>query len=114
MDGKDKMSDDEVIKITCVECKKEKFVPKYLWKDGQTFKCECGNECFDRIKNEFPKGTKIVECESMEFAGKDIITIKEWDDFIYLMGTYPTIYKLKNSYYILSDGVAWVYMNGKK
>ncbi len=57
---------------------------------------------------KFPKNTVIIEVTSIDFTGKDIIEIKELDDFVYLLGN-GGIFKLKNTYYIISDTVAYIY-----
>lgn len=62
----------------------------------------------------FPTHSLIVtECKAIEFAGKDIITVKNWDDFVALIQpTDKFVYKLGNKYYLISIEVAWVYDNG--
>lgn len=64
-------------------------------------------------KLELPKGINIIETVSIEFVGKDIIRVKHWDDFMYLLGGVVTIFKLHNSYYIISNEVAYVYQDGQ-
>ena len=58
---------------------------------------------------KIPRGVQVVECKSLEFPGKDIVVVKYWEDFVYVLGPVPVIYKLKNVYYNISDSVAFVY-----
>ena len=60
------------------------------------------------------KKIKVIECESMDFVGKDIINIKKWEDFIWLIQDDKAIYKLKNCYYIISNEVAWLFKDNSK
>lgn len=57
----------------------------------------------------FPKGIVVIEAKSIQFAGKDIIEIEHEEDFVWLIGSSQAVWKLKNSYYSISDSVAYVY-----
>jgi len=61
------------------------------------------------MKKEINVKLTVIEAKNLEFLGKDIITIEKWDDFLELCKGNYIIYKLKNSYYLISDNVAWVY-----
>ena len=58
---------------------------------------------------KLPKEVRLIEVESLEFAGKDIIRIKHWNDFLWLLGTGTVVYKLNHCYYIIASEVAWQY-----
>ena len=58
---------------------------------------------------EIPKEVRVVECNSLELCPKDIIVIKEWKDFMWLQSGTGTLFKLKNSYYILTGDVAYIF-----
>lgn len=60
------------------------------------------------------KKIRIIECHSLDFVGKDIISIKDWEDFIWMLGDMEFIYRLKESYYIITAEVAWVYNGTNK
>lgn len=61
------------------------------------------------VKFNLPEGVRIVECKDISLAQKDIIELKKWKDFLYLLGGSLTIFKLKNSYYLLSDVNVYFY-----
>ncbi|KKK85204.1 hypothetical protein LCGC14_2775630 [marine sediment metagenome] len=58
---------------------------------------------------KLPKGIVIIECLSIEFSDKDIITLKTWQDFLWIVGAGPVIFKLKNVYYDISGQVAYIW-----
>ncbi len=58
---------------------------------------------------KLPKGIVIIECHQIDLSDKDIIQLKTWEDFLWLVGTGPTIYKLKNVYYDISGQVAYIW-----
>lgn len=60
------------------------------------------------------KKIRIIECHSLDFVGKDIISIKDWEDFIWMLGDMEFIYRLKESYYIITAEVAWVHNGTNK
>ncbi len=55
------------------------------------------------------KEVKILECNGLDFGGKDMIQLKNKDDFIWLCG--ETVYKLDNTYYILTSDSAFIYQD---
>ena len=59
------------------------------------------------------KKIKVIECENMEFQGKDIITIKDWDNFLSLLTDNDIIYKIRGAYYIIAADAAWLYTDLK-
>ncbi len=61
------------------------------------------------MKKELPRGVQVLECKSIEFAGKDIIIIEKWDDFMWLLGSALTIFKIKNCLYYVTSEVAYIY-----
>ena len=61
-----------------------------------------------------PVGVRIIGCVSIAFEGKDIITLKEWDDLIWLMGGSSSLFKLKNNIYFITGEVAYVYQLSDK
>jgi len=61
------------------------------------------------MKIEFPKNTRIIDCLSLNFVSKDIIYLKSFEDFLYLMGTFATVYKLDKCYYNISSEVIFIY-----
>jgi len=58
---------------------------------------------------EFPRGTEIIVCNEITFAGKDIVSVKFFKDFLFLLGNGATIFNLSNKYYLVSDAVAYIY-----
>jgi hypothetical protein len=59
------------------------------------------------------KKIKVIECENMEFQGKDIITISNWDNFLSLLTDNDIIYKIRCAYYIIATDAAWLYTDLK-
>lgn len=57
---------------------------------------------------------KVIEVESLELSGKDIVKIKIYEDFVYLCDGMSTVFKLSNSYYLIGDIVAYVYSDEVK
>ena len=55
------------------------------------------------------KKIKVIECVSLDFVGKDIINLKDWEDFLWMLGDQEYVYMLKESYYIINSDVAFVY-----
>ena len=60
-------------------------------------------------KPKFNRGTVVIECNSIEFSGKDIIQIANFQDFLWLVGD-GAVFKLENAYYILSPHVVYVWV----
>jgi len=63
---------------------------------------------------KLPEGVRIIECDQIEFAGKDLITINNERDFIFLLAGNLVIFKIKNTHYIISDSVAYMYQEGDR
>ena len=61
------------------------------------------------MTKKFLKGAVVIEVNSLDFMGKDIIAIKNFDDFTWLVGS-SVVFKLNNSYYSISDAVAYVWV----
>ncbi len=60
-------------------------------------------------KIEFPRGVQVIECKCIEFAGKDVIVIKDSEDFVFLLAGGLAVFKIKKAYYIINSDVAYVY-----
>lgn len=59
---------------------------------------------------KIPKGINVIECEDIKLSGhQDLVELNNWEDFIYLLSGYSTIFKLKRGYYILSSEVVYIY-----
>lgn len=58
---------------------------------------------------EFPRGTEIIICNEITFAGKDIVSIRLFKDFLFMLGNGATVFNLSNKYYLISDAVAYIY-----
>jgi predicted transcriptional regulator len=56
----------------------------------------------------FHKGAVVIDVHAIQFAGKDIITLKDFEDLKWLVGN-GAVFKLKNSYYCISDAVAYIW-----
>ncbi len=64
-------------------------------------------------KLKLPRGSQIINCESIEFSDKDMIVLDEWKDFLWLLGNCMSIYKLEKSLYHISAEVVYIYnLNG--
>lgn len=61
-------------------------------------------------KKQFIDGSKVIEVKSLDFMGKDIIQIQRFEDFAWLVGT-GVVFKLHESYYSISDTVAYVWVD---
>lgn len=58
---------------------------------------------------ETPRGThQVIELESLEFVGKDLLRIKKVEDFFKLLQDGEFIYYLKGCYYLITPECAWV------
>lgn len=60
-----------------------------------------------------PKGVVVIDCKSIEFAGKDIVILRRWEDFVFMLSGTLVIYKLRNVYYNIAGEVAWLYEEDK-
>lgn len=56
-----KMGKEDIIEIECMNCKKIRKVNKMIWKEGKTFKCDCGKERFERRKEKSLYDYKLGE-----------------------------------------------------
>jgi len=56
-----------------------------------------------------PRGVQIIEVESMSLVEKDIIFIRNFEDFKFLLGDSMTIFKLNNLLYAMTAHVAYVF-----
>ena len=56
-----------------------------------------------------PRGVQIIEVESMSLVEKDVMFLKNFDDFKFLLGDSITVYRLNNLLYALSVNVTFVY-----
>lgn len=63
---------------------------------------------------KWPRGCTVIECEEIQLDSRSMFFIKEFEDFIWLLGTLPTVFKLKNSYYIMGDTYAYIYSEKQK
>lgn len=61
---------------------------------------------------KLPNECRVVECGSIEISSKDIIYIKEEKDFCWLAHNYSTIFKSDKSYYLMSDSVVYIFVDG--
>lgn len=61
------------------------------------------------MKKKLNKPIRIIECISVELSEKDLIQLKNWDDFIWMMGGNEFIYKLQDTYYLLNGEIAHYY-----
>ena len=59
-----------------------------------------------------PPGARVVECAQIDLVGKDVLVLKNWHDFLWILGGNLTIYKSQDCYYILSSDVIHVYRGG--
>ena len=62
---------------------------------------------------KIPKEVRIIETKSIELSDKDVIYIKDWKDFIWLISSVGTLFKLNSCYYILTSEVAYVHEDKK-
>lgn len=60
-------------------------------------------------KMKIPNGTRTIECKEINLTDKDIILVKEEEDFIWAASSEQTIFKLTDTYYIISPAVALIY-----
>lgn len=60
-------------------------------------------------KIDIPDGCRIIECIEIKFNSQDIIELKMWKDFLWLLGGSLTIFKLGKGYYILNTEFVYVY-----
>jgi len=58
---------------------------------------------------KLPRGVQIVEVESMSLVEKDVMFLKNFEDFKFLLGDSITVYRLNNLLYALSSSVTFVY-----
>jgi hypothetical protein len=58
---------------------------------------------------KIPKEVRVIETKSIELSTKDIICIKNFDDFLWLLGTGICLFKLNQCYYILTNEVIYIY-----
>jgi hypothetical protein len=58
---------------------------------------------------KLPRGVQIIEVESMNLIEKDVIFVKNIDDFLFLLGDSMTVFRLNNLLYAMSAHVAYVY-----
>lgn len=54
-----------------------------------------------------PEGFRVVRSKSIDLQERDIITISNWDDFLFFGD--QVIFELKNTYYIIKETVAFIY-----
>jgi hypothetical protein len=57
---------------------------------------------------KLPRAVQIIEVESMNLIEKDVIFLKNIDDFFFLLGDSMTIFRLNNLLYAMSAHVAYV------
>jgi hypothetical protein len=58
---------------------------------------------------KLPRGVQIIEVESMNLIEKDVIFLKNIDDFLFLLGDSMTVFRLNDLLYAMSAHVAYVY-----
>lgn len=63
---------------------------------------------------KFPRGVQIIECDSIELIAKDIIYVKTFEDFIWLVNGTSTVFKMKEFYYSIGAEVAYVWISKKE
>ena len=60
-------------------------------------------------KSRLKKKIRIIECDSIDLIGKDLIVIKDEKDFNWLLVNNAYVLKLKGTFYIIGNEVAWIY-----
>lgn len=58
---------------------------------------------------KLPRGVQLIEVESMNLLEKDIIFVKHFEDFKFLLGDSISVLKLNNLLYAMSSNVCYVY-----
>lgn len=55
------------------------------------------------------KKIRVIECESIDLVGKDLIVLKDEEDFNWLVQSNEYVLKLKDTFYIIGNEFAWIY-----
>ena len=59
----------------------------------------------------FPKETRIIEVNSIDLREKDLLQIKDFEDFVWLTRNDAAIWKLSKAYYALDNAVAYIFID---
>jgi len=58
---------------------------------------------------KIPKEIRVIEVNNIELSDKDLIYVKNCEDFLWLTSNTGTIFKSMGYHYILSNDVAYIY-----
>ena len=61
------------------------------------------------MTKKLSKDIKVIECSNIDFKEKDVLYIKDWNDFRWLIGSDRVVYKLNKCYYLISEVAVWIY-----